>query len=265
MYRLNHNNTTSSITTHSPVLSTVLHITLRPRLYMRCWDRTLGLPQIILRDLLVTKFQSASALRLHTVPEISLLGTKGVLNCDMVLLDEDEDYKVHFADSGPSLGQGSREEQFPMFQSTHPKSVLSGPEQSAGMSLDEAATSSSELSSQETGSEASVEITVDETLTWDDIEDIQQDPADTPLHVMQSQTDWEVLGVGWGDSTEKIKQSFYRLSLRYHPDKNPDDPDAAAKFDRVGPSPPRSFCEKMADAGMVDQQCTPGNPEICPV
>lgn len=74
-----------------------------------------------------------------------------------------------------------------------------------------------------------------ELLTWDEDEtgNPKQNLADKPLHVMESETDWEVLGLGWGATEEAVNQSFRRLILQLHPDKNVGDPDAAAKTRRV--------------------------------
>ncbi|MHC4147499.1 MAG: DnaJ domain-containing protein, partial [Planctomycetota bacterium] len=41
---------------------------------------------------------------------------------------------------------------------------------------------------------------------------------------------YEVLGVGKDASADDIKRSYRRQAMKYHPDKNPDDKEAEAKF-----------------------------------
>ena len=41
---------------------------------------------------------------------------------------------------------------------------------------------------------------------------------------------YEVLGVGRGASAAELKKSFRRLAMKFHPDRNPDDPTAQDKF-----------------------------------
>lgn len=41
---------------------------------------------------------------------------------------------------------------------------------------------------------------------------------------------YEVLGVGREASAEEMKSAFRKLALQYHPDRNPDNPEAAARF-----------------------------------
>src|SRR4030081_217774 len=41
---------------------------------------------------------------------------------------------------------------------------------------------------------------------------------------------YEVLGVGRDVSADDLKRAFRRLAMQYHPDRNPDDPQAAERF-----------------------------------
>jgi molecular chaperone DnaJ len=42
-----------------------------------------------------------------------------------------------------------------------------------------------------------------------------------------------ILGLLPGASEKKIRKSYRRLAKKYHPDKNPDDPEAEKKFKQV--------------------------------
>lgn len=44
---------------------------------------------------------------------------------------------------------------------------------------------------------------------------------------------YEVLGVGHQTSPEEIKRAYKRLAIEFHPDRNPDNPEAEAKFKEV--------------------------------
>ena len=45
---------------------------------------------------------------------------------------------------------------------------------------------------------------------------------------------YDLLGVPKDAAPETIKRQYYLLARKMHPDKNPDDPEAKAKFQRLG-------------------------------
>lgn len=76
---------------------------------------------------------------------------------------------------------------------------------------------------------------------------------------------YETLEVPASASDEEIKKAYRRLALRWHPDKNPDDPEATSKFQRISNAyavlSDQQQRKVYDDTGLVGEEAGAGCPD----
>ena len=76
---------------------------------------------------------------------------------------------------------------------------------------------------------------------------------------------YDILGVERSSDGEKLKKAYRKLAMKYHPDRNPDDPDAEAMFKEASEAysvlsdrEKRSTYDRYGHAGLHGSGVNPG-------
>ena len=101
-------------------------------------------------------------------------------------------------------------------------------------------------------------------------EDKCPSPAAAAAFVRMASRDYyEVLGVNRSASADEIKRAYRRLAKKYHPDRNPDDPSAEAKFKEVQAAhevlsdlQKRTQYDRFGPAAVGNWQTAPGGQRV---
>ena len=89
--------------------------------------------------------------------------------------------------------------------------------------------------------------------------------SDAPKRAVVTTGLYDVLGVKPEATDAELKRAYYKRSLKLHPDKNPDDPDANSKFQEVARAyqvlsnpTTRARYDKGGDEGLAEQEAQSG-------